>query len=58
MLEKSEVMEVQDRIEDLNIVSTILEMDGYFEEAREVIVAADKMHDLLERLRSEVANDG
>lgn len=58
MLDKSEVMEVQDRIEDLNIVSTILEMDGYFEEAREVIVAADKMHDLLERLRSEVANDG
>lgn len=58
MLEKSEVMEVQDRIEDLNIVSTILEMDGYFEEAREVIVAADKMQDLLERLRSEVANDG
>jgi vacuolar-type H+-ATPase subunit C/Vma6 len=58
MIEKSEVMEVQDRIEDLNIVSTILEMDGYFEEAREVIVAADKMQDLLERLRSEVANDG
>jgi len=58
MIEKSEVMEVQDRIEDLNIVSTILEMDGYFQEAREVIVAADKMQDLLERLRSEVANDG
>jgi vacuolar-type H+-ATPase subunit C/Vma6 len=58
MIEKSEVMEVQDRIEDLNIVSTILEMDGYFEEAREVIVAADKMQDLLERLRSKVANDG
>lgn len=58
MIQKSEVMEVQDRIEDLNIVSTILEMDGYWAEAREVIVAADKMQDLLERLRSEVANDG
>lgn len=58
MIEKSEVMDVQDRIEDLNIISTILEMDGYFEEAREVIIAADKMTDLLERLRREVANDG
>ena len=58
MIEKSEVMEVQDRIEDLNIVSTILEIDGYYQEAREVIIAADKMLDLLERLRSEVANDG
>jgi len=58
MIEKSEVMEVQDRIEDLNIVSTILEIDGYYQEAREVIIAADKMQDLLERLRSEVANDG
>lgn len=58
MIEKSEVMDVQDRIEDLNIISTILEMDGYFEEARDVIIAADKMTDLLERLRREVANDG
>jgi hypothetical protein len=58
MIDKSEVMDVQDRIEDLNIISTILEMDGYFEEARDVIIAADKMTDLLERLRREVANDG
>ena len=58
MIEKSEVMDVQDRIEDLNIISTILEMDGYYEEARDVIIAADKMTDLLERLRREVANDG
>ena len=58
MIEKSEVMDVQDRIEDLNIISTILEMDGYFEEARDVIIAADKMTDLLERLRREVAKDG
>lgn len=56
-MKSHEIYDVQDQIDGLNRVGAYLEMDGYYSEAREVIIAADKMADLLERLRNDVAND-
>lgn len=56
-MKSHEIYDVQDQIDGLNRVGAYLEMDGYYSEAREVIIAADKMADLLERLRSDAAND-
>jgi hypothetical protein len=53
-----EVMAFKDQVEDLLHVSDILRCDGFFYEADNIEIAVKGLSETIERLRSEVANDG
>ena len=53
-----EIMTFNDQIADMDMVATILQHEGYYELADDVIKASKGFEDLVSRLRLVVANDG
>tara|TARA_B100000963_G_scaffold10534_1_gene8204 strand:+ start:1022 stop:1195 length:174 start_codon:yes stop_codon:yes gene_type:complete len=53
-----EIMNMNDQIADMDMVATILQHEGYFELADDVIKASKGFEELVQKLRSVVANDG
>jgi len=56
-LSKAENYTFHDEVADLDGIAIILRSEGFYWEAEKCEQVADTMHDLINRLRSEVAND-
>ena len=53
-----EIMTFNDQIADMDMIASILQHEGYYELADDVIKASKGFEDLVSRLRLVVANDG
>ena len=53
-----ELMNFNDQIADMDLIVTILQSEGYYELADDVIRASKGFEELVQKLRSVVANDG
>ena len=52
------MMNFNDQIADMDMIATILQTEGYYELADDVIKATKGFEELVQKLRSVVANDG
>lgn len=57
-MKAQDLMTFNDQIADMDMVATILQNEGYYEIADEVIKASKGFEELVQKLRSVAANDG